>query len=118
MSGERGPGGNGTGEDLSMYHMEHWEITPGVGGKEMWESDPSCQLGGGGGGVLVNGVGPDRIDDGQGEGYGGGGNHAVRNNKEVGGLRGVVLIEVSKTIETTKAPKGSITHREILKVAS
>ena len=44
--------------------------------------------GGGGGGVLINGVGPDRESKYQGQGYGGGG--AGRND----GLPGVVILEI------------------------
>ena len=100
-------GGNGTGEDIGLYHLEHWKITPGMGGKETPDGTPKLHCGGGGGGVLVNGVGPDRShDQGQGEGYGGGGGKAREHGPKAGrGLRGVVLIEVFKA--TTTAPHSS-----------
>ena len=51
-----------------------------------------------GGGVLVNGVGPDRESTCQGEGYGGGAGAltSFQHNNLVGhlGLPGVILVEV------------------------
>ena len=81
-----GAAGNGTGENLSDYYMEHFSLTPGRGGEE-YEVAPYQIVGGGGGGVLVNGEGPTipcAPNDGQGYGAGG----------YCEGLPGVVLIEV------------------------
>ena len=62
-------------------------LSPGNGGVPNGNS-----YGGGGGGVLVDNVGPSGSTY-QGEGYGGGGDAAYRN-----GLQGMVLIETkSKT---------------------
>ena len=55
--------------------------------------------GGGGGGVLINGIGPNRLEPGQnnGEGYGGGqGGKGVQDPQNVG--NGVVLLEISETL--------------------
>ena len=46
-------------------------------------------FGGGGGGVLVNDVGPSRPDEGDGQGYGGGG--GLYDNSD--GLPGVVILD-------------------------
>ena len=89
-----GAAGNGTGENLSDYYMEHFSLTPGRGGEE-YEVAPYQIVGGGGGGVLVNGEGPTRPcaqtrphwPGGEGEGYGGGATDCT-------GLPGVILIEV------------------------
>ena len=58
-NGGNGPGeeaGKGSGDDLSAYPMEHFTLTPGKGGAGL-TNDRFC---GGGGGVLVNGEGPER----------------------------------------------------------
>ena len=51
-----GAGGKGTGEKLSSFPMDSFILTPGVGGQ------PNGSVGGGGGGVLVNGAGPEEWD--------------------------------------------------------
>ena len=76
-------GGHGSGEDISSYTMENFVLTPGMGGKSyMSHATAGVYPGGGGGGVVVNGLGPYRCDN-QGEGYGGG-----------NGLPGVILLEI------------------------
>ena len=60
-------------------------------------------FGGGGGGILVNGDGPPRINETRGEGYGGGGSGLKRNWTEAdegAGIHGVILIE-AVVIDTT-----------------
>ena len=95
-----GIGGNGTGEDLKMYHLEHWQITPGAGGKEniAHSFNGTQHLGGGGGGVLVDGTGPKRdprLGERTGEGYGGGGGYTFTlDTTPYMGLPGVILLEV------------------------
>ena len=55
------------------------------------------RYGGGGGGVLVNGDGPQRDSVNQGEGYGaGGGPHGVSGVMHYDGLPGVILMEVEE----------------------
>ena len=80
--------------------MQYFNLTPGVGGTQDeglagWYTDV---YGGGGGGVLVDGVGPDRESTCQGEGYGGGAGAltSFQHNNLVGhlGLPGVILVEV------------------------
>ena len=63
-------------------------------------------FGGGGGGILVNGDGPPRINETRGEGYGGGGSGLKRNWTEAdegAGIHGVILIE-AVVIETQTVP--------------
>lgn len=77
--------GKGSGLDLSSIIMQQFSLSPGAGGK--------CQgsNGGGGGGVLVNGLGPNLTNPGIGEGYGGG-SHAGR----VSPNSGIVLLEINR----------------------
>ena len=77
-------GGSGTHEDISDYIFTTWKLTPGDGGS------PAGSWGGGGGGVLVDQLGPD-ADDYQGQGYGGGGG----GYSPTRGLSGLVLLEIS-----------------------
>ena len=84
-NGGNGPGeeaGKGSGDDLSAYPMEHFTLTPGKGGAGL-TNDRFC---GGGGGVLVDGEGPERKSPHVGEGYGGGGGTSAQ--------AGIILIEV------------------------
>ena len=76
-------GGRGSGLDLGMMVMGHFNLAPGRGG--------NVAGGGGGGGVLVNGGGPDP-GFGAGQGYGGGGSHSDDFKK--GGSTGCVLLEL------------------------
>ena len=82
-----GPGGSGTGEDVTAYALSHFTLSPGQGGQGGGQGG---LWGGGGGGVLVGGAGPTR-DHSQGEGYGGGGGYDGSNTS---GLDGVILVEV------------------------
>ena len=93
-NGEGGSGdyvGEGTGEDLASYQFDNFDLSPGLGGE--YYQDPSCWFlcnanGGGGGGVLVNGEGPqDRVNNGQ--GFGGGGCNGAAHP-------GAVIIEIVK----------------------
>ena len=81
--GEASHGGSGTGENISDYTFTAWTLTPGAGGKY----DDFDTYGGGGGGVLVEGLGPAAFEV-QGQGYGGGGGGLTN------GLQGVILLEV------------------------
>ena len=81
--GISGTGGTGTGEDVREYTFENFVLTPGAGGYR--------EKGGGGGGVLVNGGGPPRKHEGQGEGYGSGGEYG---SGSYFGLPGLVIIEL------------------------
>ena len=83
--------GHGTQEDLRLYPMRNFRLSPGVGGDE-YVTKEGWHMGGGGGGVLVNGRGPQRRSHYQGEGYGGGGGWNE-------GLPGVVLIEVEDHLD-------------------
>lgn len=76
-------GGKGSGLDLSSITLQNFSLTPGVGGKAQGS------IGGGGGGVLVNGVGPNRASTNSGEGYGGGRYY----NSDTDGP-GLVLMEI------------------------
>ena len=88
--GEGSTGGKGTGEDISAYIFSSWSLQPGPGGKALVEG--ACHFcGGGGGGVLIDGYGPDGTEW-QGSGYGGGGSGF---SGVASGLPGVILIEVS-----------------------
>ena len=86
--GEYGAGGSGTGEDVSLYTFRSWLLTPGSGGQ------PNCAdswFGGGGGGLMVDGTGPEASTY-QGQGYGGGAN----GNAAYGdGLQGLILLEIN-----------------------
>jgi len=77
-------GGSGTGEDISLYVFDAWTLSPGAGGKPYNTVD-----GGGGGGVLVDGAGPE-ADVYQGQGYGGG-----LGGGWYSGLQGIILIETT-----------------------
>ena len=88
--GEGSTGGKGTGEDISAYIFSSWSLQPGPGGKALVEG--ACDFcGGGGGGVLIDGSGPDGTEW-QDSGYGGGGSGF---SGVASGLPGVILIEVS-----------------------
>ena len=58
--------GQGTGEDVQSFKMDNFVLSPGAGGLPYRTS-----YGGGGGGVRVNGIGPGRNSETQGDGYGG-----------------------------------------------
>ena len=86
-AGEGSGGGSGTGEDIREYVFTAWTLTPGAGGIHY---EDGC-YGGGGGGVMVDGAGPD-TDQYTGQGFGGGGSGRGTN-----GLEGLVLLEISPT---------------------
>ena len=77
--------GKGSAFDISTISLEHNILSPGSGGSH-------ADYGGGGGGVLVNNVGPNSGKY-QGEGYGGGGSQS--GYSEGHGLQGMVLIEAN-----------------------
>ena len=93
-----GLGGLGNGDDVTAYKMDNFVLMPGAGGKYYYNFTISnYRYGGGGGGVLVNGDGPQRYSDIQGEGYGGGGGpHKVSGVWHYDGLPGVILMEVEE----------------------
>jgi len=88
--------GNGTGEDISGYHMDKFKLSPGQGGTEMryMHYGDLYVLGGGGGGILVDGEGP-KTNGFQGHGYGAGGAGGGVLLSGMNGLSGVVLIEIN-----------------------
>ena len=81
--------GSGSGFDISTISLEHNILSPGLGGSP-------GNYGGGGGGVLVNNVGPNFntnfSNTYMGRGYGGGGS---RSGYSGHGLQGMVFIEVN-----------------------
>jgi len=78
-------GGKGSGLDISTIALEHFKLTPAAGGE-------SCKLiGGGGGGVLVDGQGPHN-----GRSYGAGGGDHECSNVNHPAQQGIVLIEIKK----------------------
>ena len=88
--GSLGSGGSGTGEDISQYVFDAWTLSPGSGGVP----DTGCapyDCAGGGGGVLVDGAGPEASRY-QGQGYGGGGVGGYH-----AGLQGIILIEATSS---------------------
>ena len=90
-------GGNGSGEDINApsIKLDNFMLSPGAGGQAY--DMGSYSRGGGGGGILVNGEGPQQDSEyGQGEGFGGGGGLHINNDgvQTGDGSPGVVLIEV------------------------
>ena len=71
---------------MTDYIFSSWTLTPGAGGK--FQDDFYDNFGGGGGGVMVDGAGP-QANEFQGQGYGGGGDGGGLH-----GLQGVILLEV------------------------
>lgn len=82
-------GGQGTGEDIAQYAFKNFSLSPGIGGEYVPSSLYSS--GGGGGGVIVNGESPSHSES-QGEGYGGGGSGDMYS--EMGGLPGIIIMEI------------------------
>ena len=80
------------GLDISSISLEYHILSPGNSG-EGYGDGYGDEYGGGGGGVLVNNVGPNSGKY-QGEGYGGGGSEYIGH-----GLQGMVLIEVKSKFE-------------------
>ena len=91
--------GRGTGEDLALFRMENFVITPGRGGDQAcYPSCPECScLAGGGGGVIVDGISPPNNNNLtlSGEGYGGG------EGRCAGGKPGIILMEVGPKIHNS-----------------
>ena len=84
--------GGGTGENVRDYTFDSFVLTPGEGGV------PASWSGGGGGGVLVNGKGPDGSNIHQGQGFGGGGPGILSTDTASdisNGLQGIVILELS-----------------------
>ena len=87
-------GGTGAGDIVSEYSSDHYQLRAGAGGVR-WLTDSQFYLGGGGGGVLVNGEGPGGATQHHGQGYGGGGcSQVIEGSWSQTGLPGVVLIEI------------------------
>merc|ERR1712181_188601 len=92
--GEGGNGGAGSGLNLSSIRLEQFTLSPGDGGKKHQQGNFHC--GGGGGGIMVDGVGP-QDKDWVGQGYGGGQGGYNRESETPGSPRpGVVLLEIKK----------------------
>ena len=94
--GGQGPhsnAGGGTGDDVTRYKFDYYVVTPGAGGEHYNISGWYC--GGGGGGVMVNGHGPEAGKH-QGQGYGGGGYRHSRGGSDMNhGNPGVIIMEIS-----------------------
>ena len=75
-------GGKGSGLDVGALNMTRFVLTPGKAGTN------HGNVGGGGGGILVNGEKPSSGDSYDGEGFGGGGGYSFN------GFPGCVLVEV------------------------
>merc|ERR1719334_143838 len=92
-AGECGNGGSGTGEDVTSYILQNYQLSPGAGAQYHYSG--GYYWGGGGGGVLVNGAGPgveernnkERAQWSDGQGYGGGGTI-------YSGASGVIIVEI------------------------
>ena len=87
-------GGQGTGENIELYKFNSWTLTAGEGGKSRENSND--YRGGGGGGILVNGDGPETSLSGQaehhGKGFGGGSGGQGGSAKP-----GIILLEIVST---------------------
>ena len=82
-------GGKGSGLDIGTLNITRFILSPGKAGTHMGG------LGGGGGGILVNGEKPGGGDSHFGEGFGGGGYRYAGGSGGSGyGFPGCVLIEV------------------------
>ena len=83
--------GQGSGKNVRDYTFDSFLLAPGEGGA------PDTWSGGGGGGVLVNGRGPEGSNIHQGQGYGGGGPGVLSRqyNDKSNGRQGIVLLELS-----------------------
>ena len=71
---------------MTKYAFDNFVLTPGAGGISY--SDAGRYYSGGGGGVLINGDGPD-VEEEQGQGYGGG-----NGGPWSSGSPGVIVIEI------------------------
>lgn len=87
-NGDGTNGGSGSGLNISTISLKYHMLNPGNGGEH------SESYGGGGGGVLVDNVGPSPSTIYNGQGYGGGGGYG----RNAYGFQGMILIETrSKT---------------------
>jgi len=87
-SDSNGPGGRGSGIDLSTMQMKSFVLDAARGGKS------SGGYGGGGGGVLVNGYPVFADNSSLGGGYGGGGSYVEEEGGYTNGRPGCVLIDL------------------------
>ena len=85
-SGDGHHGGHGTGQDLTALVLDNFILSPGDGGESKLVGN--LWVGGGGGGILINGEGPDENYYTVGSGYGGGGGWGQQ------GLQGAVIVEI------------------------
>ena len=88
------------GEKIALYKMDYFSLTPAPGGQG---HDVGDSHGGGGGGIFVNGQGPDcngsptYCSQHIGKGFGGGGCHFYDHKEGIAnseGSPGVVLMEM------------------------
>ena len=79
------PGGKGSGFDLSLLTLKNFILTPGTGGQP---HGVYGSVGGGGGGVAVNGKIPHVTGEYAGVGFGGG------SSKSGSGYHGCVIVEI------------------------
>jgi len=92
-NGECANGGSGTGEDITSYRLQNYQLSPGAGG-QFYDYN-----GGGGGGVLVDGAGPGVEETrggaqwSHGQGYGGGGTYHGSSGDNYG-HGGVIILEI------------------------
>ena len=87
-NGGGGGGGAGTGEDISSYILNTWSLSPAPGG-EAFDCNNYGDCAGGGGGVLLDGSGPDTAHTSIGQGFGGGGANGGA------GHQGIILMEIT-----------------------
>merc|ERR1712179_61457 len=95
-NGQGAIGGSGTGEDISSYTFQNFQLSPGSGG-EYHRDFFGHFYGAGGGGILVDGAGPGKKNRGgllwsHGQGYGGGGNYG--DQSDYFGHSGVIILEI------------------------
>ena len=88
--------GAGTGKAVGEFTFSNWNLSAGKEGRYNRKKD--INYGGGGGGILVNGVEPkDQHNQFQGEGFGGGGSGLRGLMENHRGINGVILVEVEDT---------------------
>ena len=88
--------GAGTGKAVEEFTFTNWNLSAGKGGRYNRKKD--LNYGGGGGGILVNGVEPKaQHNQFQGEGFGGGGSGLRGLMENHRGINGVILVEVEDT---------------------
>ena len=90
--------GRGSGFDISLElsSITSFILTPGVGGQYAIKPGKDSDFaGGGGGGVMVDGRGPERASVTQGQGYGGGCFYDTNMTRLNEALPGIILMELS-----------------------